>query len=281
MTGSGEDPYAKIKGLISDMIEKLEKDSAADATQKAYCDKELKEANAKRHEKTAEVDHLSTKIEQKTAASAKLKEEVAKLQGELVALAKSQAEMDRLRAEEKSDFEVNKADVEQGLEGVKMALKVLRDYYSKNEDSSSQGGAASGVIGMLEVVESDFSKSLAELIAVEDQSAREYYIESQQNKVTKKTKEQDVKYKTKEATSLDKAVTEHTTDRDGAQSELDAVMEYLKKLDSMCVAKPETYTERAARRQAEIQGLREALSILESETAFVQKSALRGVRPHA
>jgi chromosome segregation ATPase len=263
------------------MVEKLEKDSAADATQKAYCDKELKEANAKRHEKTAEVDHLSTKIDSKTTASAKLKEEVAKLQSELAQLSRSMAEADKIRAEENADFKVNKADVEQGLEGVKMALKVMRDYYSKKEGETSQGGAAGGVIGMLEVVESDFSKGLAELVAVEDQSAREYYIQSNENKVTKKIKEQDVKYKTKEATSLDKAVTEHTTDREGAQSELDAVLEYLKKLDDMCVAKAETYSERAGRRKAEIDGLREALSILESETAFVQKTALRGVRPHA
>lgn len=281
MSKSGEDPFGKIKGLISDMIEKLEKDSAADATQKAYCDKELKEANAKRHEKTAEVDHLSTKIESKTTASAKLKEEVAKLQSELAALSRSMAEADKIRSEENADFKVSKAENEQGLEGVKMALKVLRDYYSKNEGDSSQGGAAGGVISMLEVVESDFSKALAELIAVEDQSAREYYIQSNENKVTKKIKEQDVKYKTKEAASLDKAVTEHTTDRDGAQSELDAVLEYLKKLDDMCVAKAETYSERAGRRKAEIDGLREALSILDSETAFVQRSALRGVRAHA
>jgi chromosome segregation ATPase len=279
--GTGQDPFAKIKTLISDMVEKLEKDSAADATQKAYCDKELKEANAKRHEKTAEVDHLSTKIDSKTTASAKLKEEVAKLQSELAQLSRSMAEADKIRAEENADFKVNKADVEQGLEGVKMALKVMRDYYSKKEGETSQGGAAGGVIGMLEVVESDFSKGLAELVAVEDQSAREYYIQSNENKVTKKIKEQDVKYKTKEATSLDKAVTEHTTDREGAQSELDAVLEYLKKLDDMCVAKAETYSERAGRRKAEIDGLREALSILESETAFVQKTALRGVRPHA
>merc|ERR1719498_18852 len=276
-----EDPFAKVKSLINDMLEKLEKDSAADATQKAYCDKELKEANAKRHEKTAEVDHLSTKIESKTTASAKLKEEVAKLQSELASLSRSMAEADKIRSEENADFKVNKAEVEQGLEGVKMALKVLRDYYSKNSENNSQGGAAGGVIGMLEVVESDFSKALAELIAVEDQSAREYYIQSQQNKVTKKTKEQDVKYKTKEAAALDKAVTEHTTDRDGSQSELDAVLEYLKKLDAMCVAKPETYSERAGRRKSEIDGLREALSILDSETAFVQKSALRGVKAHA
>ena len=193
--------------------------------------------------------------------------------------------MDNIRAEEKAVFTVNKSETEQGLEGVKLALKVLRDYYSKSDkEHSAQDGTSSGVIGLLEVVESDYSKGLAEMIAVEDAAVAAHYKQSMQNQVMKKMKEQDVKYKTKEFTGLDKAVTEHTSDRDGAQEELDAVLEYLEKLDDMCIAKPESYGERADRRQAEIDGLRQALSILESETAFVQKSAkgyLRGVSHHA
>lgn len=278
---SGEDPFGKVKALITDMIAKLEEDSKADATHKAYCDKETTETNQKKIEKKAEVEHLSTKIDQKSAASAKLKEETATLQRELAALSASQLEMDQIRAEEKKVFAVNKADMEQGLEGVKMALKVLHDYYAKADKAhSAQGGTSTGVIGMLEVVESDFSKGLAEMIAVEDQSEASYVMESKKNEVTKAMKDQDVKYKTKEAAGLDKAVTELSSDRDGAQDELDAVLEYLKKLDEMCVAKPESYSERASRRKAEIDGLREALSILESEVAFVQRSALRGVRAH-
>merc|ERR1719174_2022352 len=284
-SSTGEDPFAKIKTLISDMLTKLEEDGAADANHKAYCDKEMAESKQKKLEKNAEVEHLSTKIDQKSAASAKLKEEVADLQKELAQLASATAEMDKIRAEEKAVFTVNKAETEQGLEGVKLALKVLREYYAKaDKDHSAQDGTSSGVIGLLEVVESDYSKGLAEMIAVEDAAAAAHYKQSMQNEVTKKMKEQDVKYKTKEYTGLDKAVTEHTSDRDGAQEELDAVLDYLAKLDDMCIAKPESYSERARRREAEIDGLRQALSILESETAFVQKSAkgsLRGVSHHA
>jgi len=280
-SSTGEDPFGKIKTLISDMLTKLEEDGAADANHKAYCDKEMAATKQKKIEKNAEVEHLSTKIDQKSSASAKLKEEVATLQQELAAMAKSQAEMDTLRSEQKSVYEVNKADTEQGLEGVKLALKVLRDYYSKAE-KSSQGGASTGVIGMLEVVESDFSKSLAQMTAVEDAAASEYYVQSKQNEVTKKMKGQDVKYKTKEFTGLDKAVNEHTTDREGSQEELDATLQALQKLEDMCIAKPESYSDRAARREAEISGLKQALSILESESAFLQRSAkhLRGVHAH-
>merc|ERR1719401_777145 len=95
---SGADPFAKVKGLISDMITRLESEADAAAAHKSYCDKELSETNVKHADKTAEIEKLTTAIDQATARSAQLKEEVARLQKELADLAASQAEMDKLRA---------------------------------------------------------------------------------------------------------------------------------------------------------------------------------------
>merc|ERR1719218_343955 len=92
--GHGADIFAKIKGLISNMIEKLLKEAEADATEKAYCDKEMAETEQKKADKEAAIEKLSTEIDSKSAKSAKLKEEVAVLQKELAALAKAQQEMD-------------------------------------------------------------------------------------------------------------------------------------------------------------------------------------------
>merc|ERR1711920_439322 len=128
---AGEDVFGKVKGLIADMIEKLESEAEADATHKAYCDKELAESNEKKADKKAEIAKMSTKIDQMSARSSQLKSEVAALQKALAELAASQAEMDKLRREENAAFVKNKADMEQGLEGIKLALKVLNDYYSK------------------------------------------------------------------------------------------------------------------------------------------------------
>ena len=279
--GNQADIFAKVKGLITDMIEKLEKDAEADATQKAYCDKELAETRAKKEEKTADIEKLTTKIDSSSANSKKLKEEVATLQKELADLTRRQAEMDKVRAAEHSEFVANKEEMEKGLEGVKLALKVLNEYYSKQDKAHSSSGDSSGIIGLLEVCESDFSKGLSEMISTEDTSQREYDSESKQNEVSKAMKEQDVKYKTGEAAGLDKSVAEMTSDKEGVQTEFDAVLEYLASLEKQCIAKPDSYSERRARREAEIAGLREAMSILDSQTAFLQtKQHLRGVSKH-
>jgi hypothetical protein len=292
---AGEDPFAKVKELISNMIAKLEKEAGDDATEKAYCDEEMAKTEAKKQELDYDLETLTSKIDRAASASAKLKEEVKELQAELAELQSTQIKMDKIRAEESADYMQAKTDLELGLKGVGKALEVLRDYYGGGaafiendnvgdfmqqpavpEQHTKSTGAGQSIINMLEVVESDFSKNLATEEAEEADSQVVYDKTTQENKVTKTMKEQDVKYKTQEFKSLDKTITELTSDKDTASTELSAVMEYYGKLKDRCVAKPETYAERARRRDAEIVGLKDALSILEEETAFVQRKKGRG-----
>jgi len=269
------DPFAKVKGLISEMVDRLEAEADAEATQKAFCDKEMSESNAKKDEATATHNKLTIKMEQASASSTKLSEEVATLQKELAELAKTQMDMDNLRAEEKAVYEKNKPEIEQGIEGVKLALKIIRDYYAADGASHDQAeGAATGIISLLEVCESDFSKLLATMIAEEEAAASEYDAQTKENEITKTTKDQDVSYKTKEIASLEKAMGELKADAAGVQEQLDAVKEYLKELEKQCVAKAETYEERVERRNAEIAGLKDALEALNAadEESLIQAS---------
>ena len=209
------------------------------------------------------------------AKSAQLKEEVAVLETELSKLAKSQAKMDQIRQEEKATYGESKAELEKGLAGIKQALKVLNEYYAKEGKAhEASDGASTGIIGLLEVCEADFSKNLAQINADEETSVAEYEAQSKENEIEKTTKEQDVKYKTKESKQLDKTSAELTSDRTGVKAELDAVLEYLSKIEEECIAKAETYEARKERRESEIAGLKEALQVLESETALIQRQAV-------
>merc|ERR1719454_2369106 len=281
---NGDDVFAKVKGLIEQMIAKLQAQAAEEATEKAYCDEEMAKTEEKKGELEEDVAKLTAKIDQAAARSATLKDEVKELQAELAALAKLQAEMDKARADENAAYLEAKADLEQGLAGVRQALDVLREYYGgateallqqpeppRPESHESAAGAGGGIISILEVVEADFSKNLAET-EMGESDAQEAY-----DKITKAAKEQDVKYKTKEHTDLDASIAEMSSDRDTANTELSAVLEYYAKLRDRCVAKPETYEERVRRRTAEIAGLKEALKILEGEAVFMQRGR-RGLR---
>merc|ERR1719221_2553725 len=91
-------------------------------------------------------------------------------------------------------------------------------------------------------------------------------------------KSQDVKYKVKEAKGLDKETSETSADRATTQQELDAVLEYDKGIKARCIAKAESYAERTRRRQEEISGLKEALSILDGEAVLIQRASTRTLR---
>jgi len=279
----GADPFEKIKGLISDMITKLTKEAESEASEKAYCDEQLAKTEAKKAELDDTVSKLTNSIDRAASRSAGLKEEVVQLEAELAALAKSQAEMDSIRREENANYKVAKAELTQGLGGVRKALSMLRDYYggaaamlqeeqpAAHQEHSKSSGAGGSIINILEVCESDFATNLSKEESEEADSAESYEKTTQENKVAKMTKSQDAKYKTKEAAGLDKEIAELSSDRDTSNSELSAVMDYYGKIKERCVAKPESYEERKARREAEIEGLKEALSILENEAAFMQR----------
>merc|ERR1719262_528422 len=185
----GADPFGKVKGMIQEMIEKLVAEAQKEASHKAFCDKEMSETKAKRDDKQSDLDDLNTKIDAATSKIAKLKEEIATLQSELAAIAEAQQKATAMRQEEAAAWKDAKADYESGVEGVGMALQVLRDYYAEKEEAAlvqtshdKATGAASGIIGMLEVVESDFSKNLAEGSAAEAMAQEAYEKLTQDNK---------------------------------------------------------------------------------------------------
>jgi len=297
---AGGDPFAKVKGLIEGMISRLEKEAADEASEKAYCDEQIAKTEAKKAELEEDIATQTSRIDKAAARGAQLKEEIQVLESELAALTKEQAEMDKIRQDTHAEYQTAKADLELGLSGVRQAVDTLREYYggaasmlqddtkfgafmqqpAKPEIHGKADGAGESIINILQVCESDFATNLAKEESEEADAQSEYEKVTQENAVTKTAKDQSVKYKTQEAKAQDKTEAEYSADRDTSNAEYAAVMDYYGKIKDRCIAKPETYATRTARRQAEIQGLKEALSILEDETALVQRKrrgSFRGV----
>jgi len=307
--GNGRDPFVKIKGMLRDMITKLNKEATNQAEEKAYCDGQMMKTEAKKSDLEDITTKLTSKIDSAAARSAELKEDIKELEAELASLTKEQAEIDKIRQEEHADFETSKADLEQGLGGVRKCLRVLEDYYGsasllqksaqepdQQQDEEQEGQEQDGnfdsfmqqparpdtlhtkdragntIIVMLENIESGFAQNLAKEESQESDAQSAYDKTSSDNKVSKTSKEQDVKYKTQETKSLDTTLAELSSDSETSNAELAAVNEYYARLKGRCVAKPDSYEERKKRREAEITGLKEALATLKEEAALVQRS---------
>merc|ERR1719274_516239 len=164
---AAEGPFGKVKGLIEDMIARLEKEAAEEADAKAFCDKETSESKAKQAEMDAK-----------------------------------QAEATALRTKEHEEFMKASKDYKDSAEAVANAISVLQEYYSSGsfaqlKEAPELGGAktdiADTIMGMLEVAESDFTSLLAEAEASESAAQSSYDKLTEQNKLTKTANVEEVK----------------------------------------------------------------------------------------
>merc|ERR1719453_2866857 len=124
-----EDHFVKVRGMIKDMIAKLEADAAAEGDQKAWCDSEMEKATSQRDEN---IGAMEGDLAAKTKAAsnvARLNEEIQTLLSEIAELTKSLNEATMLRGKEKAENTKTLADATAGLAGVKKAMKILKDFY--------------------------------------------------------------------------------------------------------------------------------------------------------
>ena len=273
--------------MISEMIEKLLNEANEEATHKAFCDEELSKSRSSQEEKTMKLDKYQARIDSATTTMAELGEAIKSLEGELAEMDANLAEASKIRTEEHNDYLKASSDFSDSAKAVAAATQVLKSYYegsfiqlsAKTTLKSKQpafGGASSDVggtiISVLEVAESDFTKLLAEAEAAEESAAAAFTKLSDESKVTKASKEAEIKGKQSEIRSLSTNLQNYNEDKASVGGELDAVLAYLDKLKPQCEVKVMSYEEKVARREAEIDGLKEALSILEGQDvpAFVQ-----------
>merc|ERR1719487_2888660 len=264
---ASQDPFAKIKGMISDMIEKLLNEANEEATHKAFCDEELSKSRSSQEEKTIKLDKYQARIDSATTTMAELGEAIKSLEGELAEMDANLAEASKIRTEEHNDYVKASSDYSDSAKAVAAATQVLKSYYegafiqlsAKTSVKSKQpafGGASSDVggtiISVLEVAESDFTKLLADAEAAEESATAAFTKLSDEAKVTKASKQAEIKGKQSEIRALRVNLQNYNEDKASVGEELDAVLAYLDKLKPECEVKVMSYEEKVARREAEI-----------------------------
>merc|ERR1719473_2597661 len=127
------------------------------------------------------------------------------------------------------------------------------------------GGESGGVIGMLEVIETDFARLESDTAAGEAAAQTEYDAFMSDSKTDKDQKATDIEHKTAKKQDENQALTVKKEDLEGTQDELDAALAYFDKLKPSCIDSGVSYEERVARRKEEIESLQEALKILNGE----------------
>jgi chromosome segregation ATPase len=294
VSAASSDPFEKVRGLIEEMITKLVNEANEEATQKAFCDEEMGKSKKAQAEKSMTVDKLTSRIDKASTTKAELEMKIKELEGEIAALDKATAEATKIRSEEQATYTKSSADFKLAAESVTKAIGVLKEYYesaliqtstSKKQGQPDFGGAKSdaahSIISILEMSAENFTKMLMEIETSETEAVADFKKLSDESKLSKATKQAEVKGSLSEIKSLDVALKNSGEDKDMTSKELDAVMSYMEKLKPQCETKAMSYAEKKARREAEIEGLKEALGILDGSAVLMQTRAqLRGVRKH-
>mmetsp|Transcript_145852 Transcript_145852/g.268929 ORF Transcript_145852/g.268929 Transcript_145852/m.268929 type:complete len:678 (+) Transcript_145852:68-2101(+) len=281
------DPFAKVKKMIKDLIVKLMEEANSEADQKAYCTTELATNKQVREDKSAEVDELTAKLDGKTAESGQLTSQIAEISEAMKALQAQRAEATKIRQADKATNAKTVADAKVAQEAVNKAIQVLREFYEPGEGSALlQDGVSlsqemaratsdkpykgmtadsGGIMGMLDVILSDFVRLETETTTSEDADATSY-----QKFMDEST--EDLKVKETESTHLSNKNDETKADMreltemiESTQKELDAALTYYAKLKADCVDTGFSYELRKQKREEEIESLKEALAMLASE----------------
>merc|ERR1719231_1634660 len=275
------------------MVAKLEADADAEASQKEWCDEAMTKAMSMRDENIGEMEGDTATVVKSESTIAKLKEEIAQLTNEIAELNKGLSEATTLRGNERAENEKTLADANQGLAGVKKAIEILKGFNDNalvqtgakyvppgadasgktvgdmapdagfSEESSGNQDAASGIMGQLSVIQSDFERTIDTTTSEEETAEDEFSTYKSDTEGTIGEKEDLIKTKKGEKKETTGVLEEGKDDlADHTELKNQANKELLK-LKPSCVDTGSDYAEAVARREQEIESLKSAYIILD------------------
>jgi len=281
------DPFIKVKKLIQDLIERLVTEAADEATKKGYCDTELGKATHTRDSNMDTIMTLNAELEGLEATKAKLEEEIATLTTEISDLNESLTKETKMRGTEKAENMDTLDKAKAGLAATKDAYDVLQAFYKKAakgkvsliqaspvdadapavHSGAYKGGQqkAGGILAMLDVIISDFERTIKVTTKAEKASHREFVEFERTSKTSIASKETGKSQAESDLKSTDSKIAESMDDLEKHQDMLDDVLKELEDLKPACVDTGMSYADRVQKRKDEIDALKKALCELDPE----------------
>jgi len=280
------DPFVKVKELIQKLIERLVAEATSEATKKGFCDLELGKAEKNRNHRWQDVKRLSAELASLEAKQDDLEEELINLAAALKELNAALEEATKLRAEQKAENIQTLKDAKQGLSAVSEALLILKVFYKQSaknkvllqaspieeDDTGAESGSYKGkqdsakaVLGLLEVIVSDFQRTIKTTQAQEDQSSAEFIKFDRVSKADIGGKETKTELDEQDLATTKTTITEKMKNLESNMDLADKAIEELEELKPMCIDTGMSYEERVEKREEEIAALKGAVCILDQE----------------
>jgi len=283
-----EDPLAKIKGLLGNVIEDME---AKNESHLIWCEEETKKEQDKRDQAFTEIEQRNNAMAAGEATRDQLTEDISTAEKDMEQLDADKNKTQSIRDQEKAENGHAVKEAKQGKAAVESAIKVLKTFYDEAatktavEHSDSVGketsikkdapdagfdsdkaytgkGQEASIFGMLEVILSDFDQTLTETEEDETKAAADHeaflksYTESYEAKEAAKTQDESDRTTTKETLIKDGDALENES------KALKNAMTQLAILNKQCLVQGQA-EERLEKRKAEMDALKEAIDFLD------------------
>uniref|UniRef100_A0A7S0BB52 Uncharacterized protein n=1 Tax=Pyrodinium bahamense TaxID=73915 RepID=A0A7S0BB52_9DINO len=290
---ASEDHFVKVRSIIKDLLDRLAADAQAEQSQKEFCDTRMKASVTDRDNANEKVEEITADKSNMESLRATTLKEIADLSAEIAALKKALLEATELRNEESEENKQTIETADEGKASVELALKILKEFYDQTAfqliqtqyvppDSDREGktvgdrapeifderyeGAqksAKGIVGLLEVMLSDFTRTSDTVTQQESTAVEEYNEFKEDTDASIVAKENAKTDKEGFVAQLDEALVGAEGQLKDQKALLETAAKKLQELEAYCVEGEETYAERVAARQKEIEALKQAHGILE------------------
>jgi len=284
------DHFVKVRAIIKDLIQKLEDDAESEATQKGFCDTNMAAAISDRDTGNAQIEEAMATISKLTAEKDQLNQEIEDLKKAIADNLKALNEATELRNSEKADNEATISTADEGKTAVELAINILKEFYDNafiqtgkyvppNADRSGKTvadrapevfsgdyrgsqGASKGILGLLDVILSDFDRTISATEDSEETAQASFDTFESDTKADNEDKEGQIDTKEGRISDIKDELVETEEDKGDATTLKENALTELKKLKPMCVEGEETYAQRVAKREKEIQALKDAQQML-------------------